>query len=260
MPNYVDPEIARDLPGLRLVLTTGVPGPWGEAAKAVFHVKGLDYTPVRQNAAAANEALAAWTGETNAPQAVLDKEPARTGWAEILLLAERLAPAPALIPQDPAERAFCFGVLHEIAGEDGFAWNRRLEILHPMMSAPGAETNPALEGSRKLAHRYGYSAAAAERASGRVCAVLKLLSTQLSVQRQAGHPYLLGAHLSAVDLYWATFAAMIQPLPAEQCPMPEMVRSAYGMLSPAVEKAVDPALLEHRDSIYERHLVLPLDF
>ena len=88
---YVEPADARNLSGLRLVLTTGVPGPWGEAAKAIFAVKKLDYVPVRQTAAEDNADLVAWTGFRNAPQAIYEGEPARIGWEEILALAERLA-------------------------------------------------------------------------------------------------------------------------------------------------------------------------
>ena len=38
--DYVEIEDARKLSGLRLVLTPGVPGPWGESAKALA-VAGL---------------------------------------------------------------------------------------------------------------------------------------------------------------------------------------------------------------------------
>ena len=67
--DYLEVEEGREADGLRLVLTAGGPGPWSEAAKAVFHVKGLAWTPVRQNAGEANEALARWTGQTSAPVA-----------------------------------------------------------------------------------------------------------------------------------------------------------------------------------------------
>lgn len=260
MPDYVTPSDAQDLPGLRLVLTAGAPSPWCEAAKAVFHVKGIEYTPVRQDGGGTNEMLKEWTGEINAPQAILNDEPMRSGWAEILLLAEQLAPSPALIPQDPAERAFCLGLLHELAGEDGLAWNRRLQLLHPMMSAPDADTNPALESPRRMAKRYRYSPAAAERAESRVCDILSLFSSQLTSQKSAGNPYLLGSDLTAVDLYWATFATMIRPLPADLCPMAEPVRQAYSTLHPKTAAVLDEALLAHRDFIYENHLTLPLDF
>ncbi|MBW2425732.1 MAG: hypothetical protein JRG86_15915 [Deltaproteobacteria bacterium] len=257
---YFEPEEALDLPGLRLVLTAGVPGPWGEAAKSIFHVKGIEYTRVRQRGGEPNEALLAWTGHANAPQAILDDEPARTGWAEILMLAERLAPSPALVPGDERERALAFGLAFEICGEDGLGWNRRLQLLQPLMSLPDDRGNPALAVGRRLGLRYGYSEAGAARANERVIAILRLLSEQLESQRAAGSEYLVGSALSAVDLYWSTFAAMIRPLPPESCPMPESLRMQYGSLTPEIEAALDPALLAHRDRIYERHLELPLDF
>ena len=32
-----------DSPGLRIVLVKGLPSPWGQAAKTIFEIKGLDY-------------------------------------------------------------------------------------------------------------------------------------------------------------------------------------------------------------------------
>jgi hypothetical protein len=34
----------------------------------------------------------------------------------------------------------------------------------------------------------------------------------------------------------------------------------YEMKHPALEAALDPALLAHRDFVYAKHLALPLDF
>jgi glutathione S-transferase len=260
MTEYLDPEVARDLPGLRLVLTAGVPGPWGEAAKSIFHVKKIEYVRVRQDGGMPNEALEAWTGQTNAPQAILDQEPARSGWTEILFLAERLAPEPSLLPSDPRDRALCFGLSHEICGEDGLGWNRRNQLLHPMMSVPDADTHPGLESVRRLAARYGYSREAAEKADTRVVQILQLFAEQLKSQHAAGSDYLIGSSLSAVDIYWATFAAMLEPLPHDLCPMSDVMRSAYGTLMPRSKSALDAALIAHRDLIYERHLELPLVF
>ena len=42
---YISVEEAVDAPGLRLVLSAGVPGPWGEAAKSILAHKNLHYTP-----------------------------------------------------------------------------------------------------------------------------------------------------------------------------------------------------------------------
>ncbi len=257
---YLEPEVARTRPGLRLVLTAGVPGPWGEAAKAIFSVKGIAYLPVRQTAGEADPALLAWTGHANAPQAVQDDEPARTGWAEILLLAERLAPAPSLIPEDPHERALAFGLGFEICGEDGLGWHRRLQMMHGMLSLPDAQTHPALETARVIGRRYSYSREAALRSSERIRQILRLFSEQLAAQKKKGSEYLVGRTLSAVDLYWSTFAAMLKPLPHDLCPMPAPMRASYESLPPEIAAALDPALLAHRDRIYAKHLKLPVEF
>jgi glutathione S-transferase len=259
MSTYLTPEEARDLPGLRLVLTAGVPGPWGEAAKSIFYVKKIEYTRVRQDGGLPNEALAAWTGQTNAPQAILDDEPARTGWAEILLLAERMAAKPALIPTDSHARALAFGLSFEICGEDGLGWNRRLQLLQSMMSLPDDDSNPMSAIGRRLAKRYGYNEQSVAATNERVVAILRLFSERLSMQRAVGSEYFVGDSLSAVDIYWSTFAAMLRPLPPDRCPMPKPLRAQYGQLTPEIESALDPALLEHRDRIYEKYLELPID-
>lgn len=257
---YLEPEAARSRKGLRLVLTAGVPGPWGEAAKSIFELKGIGYLPVRQTAGESNPALIEWTGHANAPQAVLDDEPVRTGWAEILLLAERLAPSPSLIPEAPHDRALMFGLGFEICGEDGLGWHRRLQIMDAMLGAPGAERNPQFETGRTLARRYGYSREAAARSSRRVREILALFSEQLARQTKQGSAYLIGDRLSAVDVYWSTFAAMLRPLPHALCPMPAPMRASYELLPPEVAAAIDPALLAHRDRIYRDHLKLPVEF
>lgn len=252
--DYIDIEEARARSGLRLVLTAGVPGPWSEAAKYLFHVKGITYTPVRQVPGRSDAALAAWTAQTSAPVALLDDERPRSGWADILALAERLAPKPALVPTELQDRVRMFGLLNELAGEQGFGWQRRLTLLKPALDA-GAGGVAAL-----LADRYGYAPEAAAAAPSRVADILRAFAAQLETQRAAGSEYLVGAELSALDLYWAAFAAMIEPLPPDLCPMPEPLRAGYTMREPELRALVPPALLEHRDRIYRRWLELPLDF
>jgi glutathione S-transferase len=262
--DYVEPEIAKSQPGLRLILTTGVPGPWGEAAKAIFHVKGIDYVPVRQTAAEENDALIRWTGHRNAPQAVYEDEPARIGWEEILALAERLAPDPSLQPADERQRALMMGMAHALCSEDGLGWNRRLQLIAPMLSMPEAATDPAFAGTRRLGHAYGWSPEATRRANDRIVSILRFFAEQLAEQHAAGRAYLIGDRLTALDLYWASFAAMLRPLPDTVCPMPEPIRSAYGGTSPEIDAVLTSkpgqALLALRDRIYEQHLPLPLDF
>lgn len=255
--DYLEVDEARARSGLRLVLTEGVPGPWGEAAKGVFHVKKIPYTPVRQSGGMPNEALRDWTGFDNAPQAAYEDEPARIGWSEIIFLAERLEPTPRLVPADARERAFMFGLLHEIAGEMGFAWCRRLQLLHPILARAG-DAAPA--PIARLAGKYGYSPEQAAVADRRVVEILALLSDVLRQQQDRGRVFFVGDALSAVDIYWAAFAAMVDPLPPEQCAMDDRIRASYTLADEAGRDAADPILLAHRDRIYRDHLTLPLDF
>ena len=257
---YVEPQDAQKMSGLRLALTIGVPGPWGEAAKSIFYVKKISYVPVRQTATESNDALVAWTGHRNAPQAIYENEPPRIGWEEILALAERLSPSPSLVPSDERERAMMMGMCHAICSEDGLGWNRRHQLLAPMLSTPGADQNPALAGTRVLGKSYGWSEAAAVHADDRICSILEMLSGQLATQKAAGKDYLIGDHLSALDISWAAFAALIRPLPADKNPMSEGLRGAYSGITPKTEAAVDEKLMAHRDFVYERHLQLPLEF
>jgi glutathione S-transferase len=261
MPEYLEVEQAKTADGLRLVLTAGVPGPWGEAAKSLFDVKKIPYLAIKQQGGAVNQQLLDWTGFDNAPQAIYRDERPRIGWSEIVLLAERLEPSPPLVPDEPGERARMFGLLHEIAGEMGFAWCRRLQLFQPILSQP-AEALPAhvREPLERMGAKYGYSDSQAKVAGERVSQILELLSQTLRGQRERGLDYMIGARLSAADIYWATFAAMLQPLPEEQCPMGDFMRAQYTMTDSALLADADPILLQHRDRIYRDHLKLPLDF
>src|SRR5579875_3009790 len=122
--NYISVAEAREMPGLRLVLTAHMPGPWGEAAKFVLAARNVEFVPVEQRAMEKNEDLFAWTGMRNAPIAVFDDEPPQSTWHEILLLAERLGSGPSLIPDDEIDRALMMGFSTEICGPDGFGWSR----------------------------------------------------------------------------------------------------------------------------------------
>ena len=255
---YVDIAKAREMEGLRLVLTAGVPGPWGEAAKAILHVKGIEYVPVRQTAGEENAELQVWTGQSSAPVAVWNDEPPYTTSRAILWLAERLAPGLPLVPDDPELRVVCLGVCDEIHGENGLGWCRRLAMFEPMLSAMGEVSRDAPLGF--MAWKYGYSADAAERANARILAIVTALGERLRRQQDAGREYLVGNGLTAADLYWAAFAAMLSPMPPEWCPMSDGMRDMYTLREGAVLDALPQALLAHRDLVYERHLPLPMTF
>ena len=257
MAEYISVEQARGMSGLRVVLTPGGPAPWSEAIKGILHVKRLPYVRVAQEAPGANRALLEWTAQTAAPVVIWNDERPRSIWNDQLYLVERLAPEPALIPGAIEDRALMFGYCNELCGETGLAWSRRLIMVAAMASSSS-------EGGRKfgkyLGDKYGFDPHAAQRAPARVAEILGFLSARLERQRSLGSRFFIGDRLSALDIYWAAFATLIQPLPQELCPMAPGLRRAQTVSDPEILRALNPALLEHRDFIYHEYLELPLDF
>jgi glutathione S-transferase len=246
---YVDVETAMAYDGLRMVVVGGVPSPWSEGAKGVLHVKDIGWKAVRL--AYDDERLKHWIGELSGPVAIYGSERPRAGWAEILLLAERIAPTPALLPADPAERAMVFGLAHELLGEGGLAWTRRLQLVQAGVAGQGGF---APRVAKYLGKKYGYRAEEGANLGPRVTELLGMLAKRLAVQRAVGSQYCVGRSLTAADIYLATTMALFKPLPPEQCDMDPGTRAAFD----SCDAALDPSLLEHRDMIYARHLALPL--
>jgi glutathione S-transferase len=250
---YVNLEDAIGRGGLRMLVVGGVPSPWGEAAKGILHIKGIEWVAVRL--AHDNEAMKKWAGQLSAPVAIYKNERPRSGWAEILLLAERLAPTPSLLPKDAAERALVFGLAHEICGEAGLGWSRRLQLIHAGLQNAGGFPEPA---ANYLAKKYGYTPEAGASSGTRVVELLGMLAARLKVQREAGSRYYVGDSLTAMDIYSATVAAMFKPLPPHQCEIRASTRDAFETLDAQTEAALDPILFEHRDMMYTEYLELPL--
>jgi glutathione S-transferase len=257
MPKYVEVEEARDMTGLRLVLSPGVPGPWSEAAKGIFYVKKIPYIPVRQKMGG-DPALREWTAQDSAPVAIYNDERPRSTWMEQLYLAERLAPEPALIPESLVERVAMFGYVNELCGENGFAWCKRLLLFHSALTAPGVSED-ALALMRALAPKYGYDPALVDGARARVVEILRGLSARLTEQNRRASRYFIGDQLSALDIYWAAFCAIINPLPDELCPMTPQFRQTYTNRDPVIAQAASPMLYQHREFIYHEYLELPVD-
>jgi glutathione S-transferase len=252
MVRYVSIAQARAAKGLRMACLRGVPSPWTEAARGIFYVKGLHCQYAAQSKEEPDGAIAAWAGDPSIPVVAYENEKLRTGWAEILLLAERLAPEPALIPADAAERAWLFGLAHEICGEMGFGWSYRLLMIQRSLGHGDASAfPPAVAGY--LGPRYGFEAASVRIARQRVIDVLRLLS-----QRIAGRRYLLGNTLTAADIYWATFANLITPLPEAELPALPMIRAAYTCADADILAAVSPDLAALQRRVYQTHLELPV--
>jgi glutathione S-transferase len=162
------------------------------------------------------------------------------------------------VPTDPEDRVRCLGLAEELMGVGGFGWSRRLMLLRGGMGDSDTPPEAMRATLGRMVHMYGYSRAAADAAPAKVVQTLQVLSRQLAAQRAKGRRFLVGERLSAVDVHWAAMAALVSPLPADVCPMPEMLRGIYGNPGPQIAAALDPALIEHRDFVYREHMEFPL--
>src|SRR5258708_12939421 len=106
-----------DGPGLRIVLVKGMPSPWGQAAKTIFEIKGLDYVAAPWMPGEPNADIVAWGGEASAPIVAWASEKPLNRWIDLLYLAERLSPKPSLIPAAAAHRALMTGLSPKISAQ-----------------------------------------------------------------------------------------------------------------------------------------------
>ena len=186
--DYIEFEEAAKRDGLRMVVVPGVPSPWSEAAKGIFHVKNIPWAAVRLDPG--NDALVEWAGEKSAPVAVYNDEAPRSRWTDILFLAERIAPSPSLIPENAGDRAAMFGLAHEICGEMGLAWCRRNAGVHEGLNDRPGFPKPIAE---YLGPKYGYRFEEGDRYGPRVCDVLGMIASRLNSQKSKG-----GASISGI--------------------------------------------------------------
>ncbi len=249
---YISVEEARDQNTLRLVLCAGTPGVWGEAVKAIFAHKGIDYVAVAQDVGGENEALREWTGQTSAPALIDEDGLVRTHWEQFIGFAEQRAPQKPLVPDVIAERVQMYGLCNEIAGVDGFGWCRRLQSF-------GAFGDPAkIPVLARMAAKYGYSDAAVAAAGQRCVDILGALDAQLT---QSGGPFYFGERISALDFYSAIFlGVMLEPLAAEIIPMNDGMRAGFAQVPAAMTAAFTDSLKVHRDRMFGAEIATPLDF
>jgi len=249
--DYLSVEEAQAKPGLKLVLTAGVPGPWSESAKALFRHHEVPFHRIRQDGGRDNPELVAWTKHRNAPIAVYNDEAPRVRWLELLDLAERLGKGASLFPKDRSDRMLMVGLINEIAGDNGFAWNARLLMLNTTYQAVGdkAYKNPMLKD-------YQFEPEKVDAVKDSLNSFLAFLADHM---KQQDNPYLIGNQYSAADLYWAYFSNLLQPQEDAINPMPGFLRKSYELPATLLEP-FDAALINQRDWIFDKHLETPLTF
>ena len=248
MSGFVSIGEIREAKGLRMAVLRDIPSPWTEAAKGIFHAKGLECLYGAQANSDPPQAVAHHFGNSSVPVVLFENEKPRTGWSEILILAERLSDSTPLIPDDAEDRADLFGIAHELCGEMGLGWAYRLVMI-------GDTTRGAFPAgvTRYLAGKYGQNPAHAESAHRRVASILRMLSNRIEQS-----DFLVANQLTAADIYWATFANMFIPLPESLMVTTPMIRSAYSCQDERLLAAISPRLATHQRRIYEEFLELPV--
>jgi glutathione S-transferase len=267
MVNYISIQEAKAMSGLRVVLAAGSISPWSEALKQILFLKRVPFAWVKPKMPGPDPELQAWTAQTSMPVAVWNDERPRSGWIEQLYLAERLGPEPALIPASIDDRIMMFGLINEVAGENGLSWCKRLIMLHqritddsgtPVVHHRFKDREGFVNYARYLGGKYGYDPEAVAKAPDRVANILARLNAQLQRQRQAGSKYFLGQQLSALDVYSASFSLTLSPSPREWTPTMSPAQRAGITPEPLMERFAE--LIDHRNFIYSEHLKLPIEF
>jgi glutathione S-transferase len=220
-----------------------------------LHVKRIPYSLVdTRDAARGLTPIKTLTGQESLPVVFWNDERPRCNWLEQLVLAERISQQPRLLPEDPLERAKVVGLIAELCSESGFGWHRRVMMIARLLSEPSFGERERGIG-QYLAKKYRDDSDSAE-GSTRHCEAI--VATFAGLQAN-GHDYLLGPSLTALDLAWAAFAALIQPLPEDLCPMRPLWRDLYTWAPAETPGHAVEGLLSFRERVYREWLQLPVD-
>lgn len=256
MTPWLTLEQALGAPGLRVApVRAGLPSPWSEFVRACLHVKRIPYSLVdARDAARGLTPLKTLTGQESLPVVFWNDERPRSNWLEQLLLIERIASQPRLLPDEPLERAKVMGLVAELCSESGLGWHRRVMMIGRLLAEPTFGDRERGIGYY-LSKKYRHDTDSVEESTKRCEAIV---STFADLQA-AGHGYLLGSNLTALDLAWAAFATLIQPLAEDLCPMRPLWRDLYTWTPAGIPQHAVAALLSFRERIYRDWLVLPVD-
>ena len=254
MINYEPLSTIISASGLRLVLVEGYPSPWGHAVKAMMEYKGLIYRTGAQKAGEDNVELSNWSGVNSGPIVAWDSGAPLNRWNDILFLLERLSPERNLVPTDGSLRVQCMGLSHEICGEIGLGWNRRLSMFRPIV-----ESNERPDGFMNMAEKWGYNQSDVEMAEKRSVTILRTLVEQLKLQKTRNSEFFLGESVTAVDFYCAAFSNLCELMPQSRCPISPERRPLFENVSEVIKQELDPILMEHRDRIMDDYFVVPMD-
>ncbi len=254
-PEFITLEEAASMEvGTRVTFAPGVQAMFSEALKNICFVKKVSLTRVlhpkmgvdKETGEDRQAKLYELTSQSSLPTMFHDKERPRNVWIEQLALAERIGAVDSLklIPDNFEHRVEMFGLCAVVLGEDGLTWNMRILIDSP------------------LGQKYGYSEEASSAAPGKIAEVIALIDSRLAAQEKNGSRYLVGASLTAVDIYWATMSMTILPVPLEIMPKTQQNQGMLGFFEmnskiPEIADALTKRIQEHQQYILTTYCETP---
>jgi hypothetical protein len=127
-------------------------------------------------------------------------------------------------------------------------------MIQRLSAADASERDKRTAGY--LNHKYGRGSPydAEERSE----AIVSFFATRLRSQEATGSWLFVGRQVTAVDLAWAAFAALLRPLPESDCPMHPRARELWSWTPKSIDSKDVAMLLAHRDRVYREFLMLPV--
>ena len=162
--------------------------------------------------------------------------------------------APTLVGRGAPNHSLVIGLVAELCAEGGFGWCRRLQMIERLRDDNASARDKQI--GAYLAEKYGMSFRI--EAGSRCETIVSLLAERLRKQRATGRSVFIGDHITALDLAWAAFAALIKPLPESDCPMPPRWRDLYTWTPSSIDSDSLALLLAHRDQMYRESMTLPI--
>ena len=241
---------------------------WAQALRAILFVKQIPYQkivhpPYNDQDPTAQDELVAWTAQSSVPvMAYNDGSPRgdviRSDWLGQLMLAEQMAPEPRLLPLDPADRIQTVGLAHELMSPQGLMWNARLAMSELFRVTTMTEKQRNFFGKGEfLGGKYAHNGKPSSPLEN-VRQTLQLMQHHLDINQRKGSRFFVGNELTVVDLYWVYASNFVQLLSPASLPIMRFNRAMYPAINHALQGAVGPSLMEHRDYVLHEHLELPV--
>jgi hypothetical protein len=166
-----------------------------------------------------------------------------------------MAPEPSLVPSSFDDRVLFYGLAHSLMGQLGLCWQTRLLLIDVSLTTAGRCGFPQPVAAY-LARKYGYSPVASGATRATLDVILSAFEQRLRLRSQH-HRYLLGEHLTALDVYMVAALGVLKPNDDE---LGRLQRRGHHMLVSALGELkleIPQLLLEYREFVYREH-ILPL--